>query len=656
MGPARWSLPAALLLLLALAAGGAEAQDITPPYFMVSWNDLTFEATSSAGAFVDFSSQVSAADDSADTFVVTCTPAKFTLFPMGNTSVECTATDSSGNQAYEQFVITVVDTTPPTLDIPPSPLTIEANAIRGAYVQWEGRVNATDLIDAAPEVECDSPSGGGFLPMGTSTVNCTATDEAGNAAWAMFDVQVVDTTLPVFFPVDYTMEANVFAGALVNATDLARGTVLDIADPDPVVSCDPPAGILFALGSTTNVSCTVTDASGNQANATFQVLVVRTLPCPGGAAADAAGYLFHQGTDVDTGNSTVDLVCFFHGGAGSESVADLGEMCDSTPECAAFTVRRNSTTAAAAVEICLVVISNGTTPAELALTSDTQPFMFQSCMGIYVRNDVQTGPSSPNGTATNSGSSCSPAVLVFNETAGPTSGHLTSDYGLIPGSDAFAAFLPPRGPVPGGDPAAWLRPYESRTRCAWLFNAGINPGAYASGTTIVQATKLTVRFLSINSPFDRLEVWSLRSSITTPEQLNAVLTHLAANQSSISPEAAALLVNPTAPYAALSGLARDGNLLPIVMYGSFIMYLRTDTVGSAPGFWVEYETQPSSGHLGEMNTQIHIQNDMYHDNSFSSLAVHGSGPCGRRLLFVQQPLFQQGIWVTDCRNDADPVV
>lgn len=78
-----------------------------------------------------------------------------------------------------------------------------------------------------------------------------------------------DTTPPtITCPADMTVEATSPAGAEVTFTPIAR----DDRDPFPIVSCTPPSGSTFPLGTTT-VTCTATDASGNSASCSFTVTV-----------------------------------------------------------------------------------------------------------------------------------------------------------------------------------------------------------------------------------------------------------------------------------------------------------------------------------------------------------------------------------------------
>lgn len=78
--------------------------DSTPP-------DQTVEATGPAGAIVTFT--VPTATDNIDGVVpVTCVPGSGSTFPVGTTTVDCTATDSAGNVGRVQFRVTVTRSEP----------------------------------------------------------------------------------------------------------------------------------------------------------------------------------------------------------------------------------------------------------------------------------------------------------------------------------------------------------------------------------------------------------------------------------------------------------------------------------------------------------------------------------------------------------------
>src|SRR6185436_5061860 len=165
--------------------------------------------------------------------------------------------------SHKTMHITVVDTTKPLLTVSANK-TAEATSAAGAIVTFDSPA-ATDGGSGIASISCDRSSGDQF-PIGTTTVHCQATDNAANQATASFTVTVVDTTQPVIsVPANITVDATGPSGAVVgyavSATD--GGTSLP-------VTCNPPSGSVFAIGTTT-VTCTTADAAGNSATASFTV-------------------------------------------------------------------------------------------------------------------------------------------------------------------------------------------------------------------------------------------------------------------------------------------------------------------------------------------------------------------------------------------------
>jgi hypothetical protein len=217
--------------------------------------DLTAEATG-AGAAVDY--ETSATDVVDGTVPVTCTPASGSTFDVGTTTVNCSATDEAGNEATGSFTVTVADTTAPQLTVP-SATTAEATGANGAAVTYAA--SATDSVDGLVAVTC-SPASGSTFPVGTTTVNCSATDEAGNEATGSFTVAVADTTAPEITFVggpssggSYSF-GSVPAAPTCTASDVVSGTV-----PCTV------SGYSSAVGKAT-LTATATDGAGNEASKT----------------------------------------------------------------------------------------------------------------------------------------------------------------------------------------------------------------------------------------------------------------------------------------------------------------------------------------------------------------------------------------------------
>jgi len=83
---------------------GGTIFDTVPPLILVP-SDITIDANDSSGARVDYS--VKAIDDEDGVLRPNCSPSSGSLFPIGKTTVTCSATDNSGNSDKKSFVITV---------------------------------------------------------------------------------------------------------------------------------------------------------------------------------------------------------------------------------------------------------------------------------------------------------------------------------------------------------------------------------------------------------------------------------------------------------------------------------------------------------------------------------------------------------------------
>jgi hypothetical protein len=190
-------------------------------------DDITAEATSAAGAAVSFT--VTAFDFKDGNVAVTCTPASGSTFALGTTLVNCQAVDSDGNLGRDSFNVTVVDTTPPALHLPGN-IIAEATSASGAAVSYTA--TATDLVDGTDPVTC-SPASGSTFPLGTTTVNCTATDVHLNVSHGSFTVTVRDTTAPVIQSIDATPHEVLWPNnhKMQDTTVIVSST--DAVDPNP---------------------------------------------------------------------------------------------------------------------------------------------------------------------------------------------------------------------------------------------------------------------------------------------------------------------------------------------------------------------------------------------------------------------------------------
>lgn len=242
--------------------------DKTPPDFGPLADVLASTTTSTANVVFSIPAPPDV-NGVSEPVVVACTPGSGS-FPIGTTHVSCTATDARGNFSSAGFdvIVTLDDTEPPTFTTVPSNSTTEATGPGGAAVSWT--IAATDNVDPNPTISCDHTSGSTF-PVGTTPVDCTATDSAGNVSspHASFSVTVTDTTPPTLtLPGDQNVETGDPGGAAVtysvSASDIVSGSITP--------SCNHASGDTFPVG-TTAVHCTATDGAGKSSSGDFNVTV-----------------------------------------------------------------------------------------------------------------------------------------------------------------------------------------------------------------------------------------------------------------------------------------------------------------------------------------------------------------------------------------------
>ncbi|HKR01555.1 MAG TPA: FG-GAP-like repeat-containing protein [Pyrinomonadaceae bacterium] len=104
------------------------------------------------------------------------------------------ATANSGSDSVSILLSTCIssDSTPPGLTVP-STITTTATGPAGAIVTYS--VSATDDLDPNPVISCLPQSGSTFV-IGSTNVNCTATDASGNSVSDSFTVIVADAPPP----------------------------------------------------------------------------------------------------------------------------------------------------------------------------------------------------------------------------------------------------------------------------------------------------------------------------------------------------------------------------------------------------------------------------------------------------------------------------
>jgi HYR domain len=280
----------------------ANIEDTIPPILTVP-EGIVVEATSEQVAQVTFT--VTAQDDVDGTAVleedgttitqdnvggditIACSPSSGSVFPLGDSLVQCSARDATGNFVRGSFTVTVnsqpppPDTTRPVITVPED-ITVEAASPDGATVSFQ--VSAQDDEDGPTDVTCDHNSGETF-PIGETVVTCSAEDLVGNKAdEKSFTITVQDTTAPdveITKAVDRRNNREVVDGSTTptpyiritfQATDIVGidRTECSLDGQQPFTSCTSPV-IYDRLSRGTHLfTVRATDAAGNTGEDQFR--------------------------------------------------------------------------------------------------------------------------------------------------------------------------------------------------------------------------------------------------------------------------------------------------------------------------------------------------------------------------------------------------
>jgi len=172
-----------------------------------------------------------------------------------------TATDLTGNSANATQLITLIDTTSPSI-VQLGNMTIEATS------QNENQIllvfpTASDTVSDV-KITNDAPL---TFSLGETIVTWTATDQDGNFVTTTQIITVVDTTSPALtIPEDLIVDAT----GIVSIISVGQATSTDLTDPSPNITNDAPE--IFPLGQTL-VTWTGIDSFGNSISETQTIEV-----------------------------------------------------------------------------------------------------------------------------------------------------------------------------------------------------------------------------------------------------------------------------------------------------------------------------------------------------------------------------------------------
>jgi hypothetical protein len=187
-------------------------------------------------------------------------------FTLGDTPVQLIVTDNDDRKDTCDAIITVEDNTNPVVTCPAN-ITV-GNDAGDCEAVVNFSATATDNCDGDVAITYSQNPGTAF-PLGTTTVDVTATDDAGNQDFCSFTITVNDTEDPVAIcPADIVVsndpgECGAFVSFSIDVTDNCPGAT---------VNSSHASGEIFDIGVTV-VTVTATDAAGNTNACTFSITV-----------------------------------------------------------------------------------------------------------------------------------------------------------------------------------------------------------------------------------------------------------------------------------------------------------------------------------------------------------------------------------------------
>jgi hypothetical protein len=138
--------------------------------------------------------------------IINCGPPSQTRLPLGDHTIQCSATDAAGNEGTASFIYSIrgpaspasTDTTPPVFTADEAykfssapgggvalyAFTVHDDKDGGAYYR-DDNVVEQDNVPGDIIITCGPPSGS-FFQIGTTIIECTAVDSAGNIETGTF--------------------------------------------------------------------------------------------------------------------------------------------------------------------------------------------------------------------------------------------------------------------------------------------------------------------------------------------------------------------------------------------------------------------------------------------------------------------------------------
>lgn len=188
---------------------------LLPDYFEVDAHDW-------AGTSVTWPDPVVVASDHAGTYVE-CDADSGDVFEIGLHFVDCrwySAGPAQGFVGTFSFVVRAADDLPPVLDLP-GDLNVGVDSITGGVVEWTATAISGNYVPTP--VTC-VPASGSVLPLGVTTVSCSATSAFGDTTTGEFDIETVP---PIAAITDGTSECRIGVDGVARCQNHALRTYPD---------------------------------------------------------------------------------------------------------------------------------------------------------------------------------------------------------------------------------------------------------------------------------------------------------------------------------------------------------------------------------------------------------------------------------------------
>lgn len=451
------------------------------------------------------------------------------LLGVGTHVINFTLTDASNNARNYAHTIIVQDTISPNLSGMPANISVNAGSSGcGANVNWTAP-SASDNCSGVNLTASHSP--GSFFPLGTTTVNYTATDASNNSVSGSFTVTVTDNTGPIINaqPATVALDMNGTASIVISDVLTASGItdncgVLSSSLSQTTFNCSN-------LGPNT-VTITATDVNNNVSTQSVVVNVVDNM-APTVNTNNVTLYLGTNGqatlTPAMANNNSTDN-CSIVGFNLSQSNFNCADLGVNAITLSAFDASNNVGTGTLNVTVLDTIKpninglpSNLTANASTAIgacganVSWTPPTVSDNCLGAVLTSSHAPGAFFPVGTTT------------VTYTATDISNNIRTLSFTVTVTDVT-------GPVINGQPATV---YLDATGSASivvadvLTAAGVTDNCAVQTTTLSQSTfgcanigtnNLIITATDVNSNTSNLSV-----VVTVIDTITPVLTNVPAN-------------------------------------------------------------------------------------------------------------------------------